>query len=168
MPSIYDVARAAGVSIATVSHAMRGTRHVAAGTRARIAHVAAELGYQPNRLARGLRTQRTQTVGTLVAPLRNPTAASLVEGAEAVLGAAGYSVVLATQRAGTTAHDLEEQEVHWLTLLRGLRVDGLIVHVPSPPLPACCSAAYRTARLDPRRARRTRTRMAGWWSCRRR
>src|SRR5687768_16733934 len=85
--SIRDVAQAAGVSITTVSHALHGTRPVAARTRVRIESAAAMLGYQPNRLARGLRTRRTHTVGMLVSHLRNPLVASYVEGAEAVLGA---------------------------------------------------------------------------------
>lgn len=102
-PSIREVAREAGVSTATVSHAIHGTRPVAAATRARVEEVAARLGYQPNRLARGLRTRRTQTVGMLVMDFRNPAIATYVEGAESVLDAAGYNLVVASVHGGADA-----------------------------------------------------------------
>src|SRR5687767_5536610 len=123
--SIRDVAQAAGVSITTVSHALHGTRHVAAGTRVRIQSAASKLGYQPNRLARGLRTRRTNTVGMLISHLRNPLVASYVEGAEGVLGAAGYGLVLAS------THLEAELEIRGLVLSQQMGADGLIVAAPS-------------------------------------
>lgn len=62
-PSIAAVAEAAGVSPTTVSHALSGSRTVRAATRDRIIRVAAELGYTPNRIASGLRLQRTGVIG---------------------------------------------------------------------------------------------------------
>ena len=60
---IEDVARAAGVSITTVSHAFSGRGQVAQKTRARILQVAEDLGYAPNRLASSLRTRRSNILG---------------------------------------------------------------------------------------------------------
>lgn len=60
---IEDVARAASVSITTVSHALNGRGQVAASTRDRVRRVADELGYRPNRLASALRGQRSQILG---------------------------------------------------------------------------------------------------------
>src|SRR5215207_9142943 len=62
-PSITSVAAAAGVSTTTVSHALSGSRAVRAETRERVIRAAAELGYTPNRLASGLRLQRTGVIG---------------------------------------------------------------------------------------------------------
>lgn len=127
-PSIREVAREAGVSTATVSHAIHGTRPVAAATRARVEEVAARLGYQPNRLARGLRTKRTQTVGMLVMDFRNPAIATYVEGAESVLDAAGYNLVVASVHGGADA------AAGRLERLQEFRADGLIVNAQSPEL----------------------------------
>src|SRR5699024_6701265 len=76
--TIRDVARASGVSIATVSRALAGSTIVAAGTRERVRRAAEELGYQPNRAARQLVTRRGQS-NALVLPVLRPGAARHAE-----------------------------------------------------------------------------------------
>jgi LacI family transcriptional regulator len=78
--TVRDVARAAGVSISTVSRALSLPEKVAAPTRDRVAAVAAELGYEPNRAAAGLRAGRTGAVGLLVPDLSNPYFAVIAKG----------------------------------------------------------------------------------------
>ena len=66
VPTIHDVAKAAGVSIATVSYVLNGTGRVSADTAAKVQKVIAKIGYQPNRQAASLTTKRTYTIGTIV------------------------------------------------------------------------------------------------------
>src|SRR6266550_6155811 len=65
-PTIHDVAKAAGVSVTTVSHALNGKGRVDPNTRARVAQVVHRLGYRANRHARGLRMGRSGSLGLLL------------------------------------------------------------------------------------------------------
>src|SRR5215470_13924142 len=65
-PTIHDVAKAAGVSVTTVSHALNGKGRVDPQTRARVARVVRRLGYRANRHARGLRSGRSGSLGLLL------------------------------------------------------------------------------------------------------
>ncbi len=121
MSTIADVARLTGVSVCTVSHAIHGTRPVREETRQRILEAAEKLGYRPNRIARGLKTKRTHTVGVMVSHVRVPSVGTLVTGAEGVLVSHGYSVILCC-----APPVLAEEEVA-LSTLTDLRVDGLLV-----------------------------------------
>ncbi|GAB6897274.1 LacI family DNA-binding transcriptional regulator [Kineosporia succinea] len=80
--TIRDVARVAGVSTATVSRALNVPGKVDEVTRARVVAVADELGYRPNRAARGLITGRTGNLGLLVPDLANPFFPGLVKGVQ--------------------------------------------------------------------------------------
>src|SRR5690554_2777476 len=92
--TIRDVARAAGVSPSTVSHALSGKRTVSATTRARIERVIEELGYRPNQVAASMTTGRTLTLGMLVPDIANPYFGQLVANVERTAGARGYTVVV--------------------------------------------------------------------------
>src|SRR5262249_56914243 len=65
-PTIHDVAKAAGVSVTTVSHALNGKGRVDPATRARVAQVVGTLGYRANRHAQGLRSGRSGALGLLL------------------------------------------------------------------------------------------------------
>lgn len=119
---IDDVARAAGVSVATVSRALRDLPNVAPATKRRIRQVAADLEYQPNPQAARLATGRTMTVG-LVAPMFGSWYASqVVAGAEAVLSENGYDLLV-------YAVDTPRNRTVFLqrTPALGGRVDGLVL-----------------------------------------
>lgn len=90
MVTIADVAKQAGVSPTTVSHALSGKRPVAPETQARIAQVIKELNFYPNALARSLRIQHTQVVALIIPDItthqtqlslsiKNPVQRSLAE-----------------------------------------------------------------------------------------
>jgi LacI family transcriptional regulator len=83
MVTVHDVARAAGVSISTVSRALATPDRVAAGTRDRVTAAARELGYRPNRAASVLRAGRTGALGLVVPDLANPYFATVAKGAQA-------------------------------------------------------------------------------------
>jgi LacI family transcriptional regulator len=120
-PTIYDVARLAGVSTATVSRALNGTGQIAGGTRAAIDAAVEQLGYQPNRVARSLVTKSTQTIALLLPDITNPFYAALVSGIQHRALESGHTMLLCT-----TEGDPEREE-QYLTLLRSKQVDGVLV-----------------------------------------
>ena len=94
MATISDVAARAGVSVATVSRTLNGNVTVAPGLAARVRAAAAELGYQPNGLARSLRKRKTAVLALIISDVENPFFTAIARGVEDVAMAAGYSVVL--------------------------------------------------------------------------
>jgi DNA-binding LacI/PurR family transcriptional regulator len=93
-PRIVDVAHAAGVSPATVSNALTGKRPVSAAADAKVRAAVVELGYRGNALARGLRTQRTQTVALVIPDINNPFYPVVARGVQDAVSDAGYQVVV--------------------------------------------------------------------------
>ena len=120
-PTIYDVARLAGVSTATVSRALNGTGQIAAATRAAIEAAVEQLGYRPNTVARSLVTKSTQTIALLLPDITNPFYAALVSGIQEHALPHGYAMLLCT-----TEGDAEREE-QYLSLLRAKQVDGALV-----------------------------------------
>jgi len=118
---IYEVARSAGVSIATVSRVANGTAPVEAKTRARVTSAIARLGYRPHALARGLATRRSNTIGLLITDILDPYFAEIVRGAQERAEGAGYVVLLGDASVQTASEDLLVKR------LLERRVDGLIV-----------------------------------------
>ncbi len=94
MATIYDVARQAGVSAATVSRVVNGRASVDAALTARVQQAMRDLDYRPNALARNLRRQRTSIWAVIISDIGNPFFTSMVRGVEDVAQGAGYSVVL--------------------------------------------------------------------------
>jgi LacI family transcriptional regulator len=122
-PGIKDVAELAGVSPSTVSVVLNGVdgARVAQDTRQRVIEAAARLGYEPNPLARGLRTRRTQTIGfisDLVAS--TPYAGRMIQGAQDVAWRAGMLLILVD-----TGGDARLEQ-HAIRTLLHRRVDGIL------------------------------------------
>jgi LacI family transcriptional regulator len=90
--TLKDVARLAGVSITTASHALNGTRHVLPETAARVFSAVKELGYSMNSVARGLRKRSSRTIGVIGPSARDPFFAEAVAGIEEICFARGYEV----------------------------------------------------------------------------
>ncbi|MDR6979643.1 LacI family transcriptional regulator [Streptomyces sp. 3330] len=93
-PTIYDVARAAGVAASTVSRAFSRPGRVNAETADRIRTIAAELGYRTNYLARALPTGRTSMLALVTSDVTNPFYAEIIRGAEAAAAEEDYSILL--------------------------------------------------------------------------
>ena len=91
MANIRDVARQAGVSIATVSAALNGKGPVSEETRRRVWQAAEAVGYSPNAIARSLRLGKSRLIGVVVGDITNPFWASMVRDVENVAIAANYS-----------------------------------------------------------------------------
>ena len=120
-PTIYDVARLAGVSTATASRALNGTGQIAPATRDAIDAAVAQLGYHPNTAARSLVTRSTQTIALLLPDITNPFYAALVSGIQERALETGHTMLLCT-----TEGDPEREE-QYLSLLRAKQVDGVLV-----------------------------------------
>ena len=121
--TLRDVALAAGVSPSTVSRALSVPNMVKHSTRTRVESAVRQLGYQPNRAARGLITGRTGNIGLIVPDMSNPFFAAVAKGVQSAAGAAAHSVFIA---------DTDEHIDAEAGLLRALapQVDGLILCAP--------------------------------------
>lgn len=100
--TVYDVARAAGVSIKTVSRVVNGSAQVTAETRDRVMSAVVELKYIPNPIARSLRTGSSDTIGVVVDSIADPFFASLVSVVEERALAQGVSVLIASTGRSVT------------------------------------------------------------------
>lgn len=121
MATIKDVAKRAGVSVATVSYVINGTRNVAPETAARVRAAMEELSYHPNAVAQSLRTRTTHVIGAVISDISNPFFATLIRGAEDYARENGYSLLICN-----TSEKLENELVY-LQLLSRKRVDGMII-----------------------------------------
>jgi LacI family transcriptional regulator len=120
--TLRDVARLAGVHPGTASRALNEqTRSlVNADTAQRVIEAADELGYHPNPIARGLKTNRSYTVGVLIPDIENPLFPPIIRGIEDRLDQAGYTPVIAS-----TENDAERERINFRAM-RARQVDGFI------------------------------------------
>lgn len=120
-----EVADRAGVAMSSVSRVLSGHPDVSAPMRDRVMAVVAELGYQPDLLAQGLRRRQTRSVGFVVGDIANPLLAEIVKGAERTLRDAGYSMLLTNSE-----NDPKRDGTH-VRLFEQRRVDGLMLSLAS-------------------------------------
>ncbi|MGY1604178.1 LacI family DNA-binding transcriptional regulator [Geodermatophilus sp. SYSU D00815] len=120
-PSMVDVARAAGVSLGTVSNVLNDPARVAPDTRARVEAAIAELGFVRNAAARSLRAGTSSTLGFVVQDLSNTYFLDMISGAEEVAGRAGMNVLLAN-----SASDAGKQQAY-LDVFEEERVAGILL-----------------------------------------
>jgi LacI family transcriptional regulator len=120
MATIKEVAVLAGVSSATVSHVINGTRYVSDAVRDQVLNAMKELDYRPNDLARSLRSGITHTLGLIIPDSSNPFFAELGHCIENAAFKAGYSVILCN-----TENDMRK-ELLYVDVLTKKLVDGMI------------------------------------------
>ncbi|MEG6510280.1 LacI family DNA-binding transcriptional regulator [Methyloligella sp. 2.7D] len=120
-PTIREVARAAEVSIGTVSAVINGATTVTEKTRQRVQRCITELGYEPNTAARSLKRQRSSSIGMVVPDLQNPFFAAVAEGAHNIARKNDVFVVL-----GATGAESRWEE-YYSQSLRARRLDGMIL-----------------------------------------
>ena len=115
MPTIQDVARRAGVSVATVSRVLNGTVRVNPELAQRV-HAAIEaLQYRPSHAARSLRARRSVIIGLLISDLQNPFFTELVRGVEDVAQRNGYSLILCNSDEDAQKIETVGQAVDYVT-----------------------------------------------------
>ncbi|GIH20030.1 LacI family DNA-binding transcriptional regulator [Rugosimonospora africana] len=119
-PTIYDVARAAGVAASTVSRAFARPARVNAETAGRIRRIAEEMGYRTNPLARALLNERSSMIALAISDITNPYCFEIIRGAQAAAMEVGYTMLLAD---GQESDRLERE-----TLDRAARtVEGIVL-----------------------------------------
>ena len=123
MPAtLRDVAKLAEVNPGTVSRALnpQTRRMVNAETARRVLEAAKQLGYRPNPIARGLKTNRSYTIGVLIPDLTNPLFPPILRGIEDRLEESGYTPLMAN-----TDNDPERERIDWHAM-RARQVDGIV------------------------------------------
>src|SRR5262245_36958422 len=118
--TIRDVARAANVSISTVSHVLSGKRPTSGQTRLRVEQVIERLGYRPNRVAQSLVWRRPFALGLIIPDITNPYFPAFALGAEDRVRQRGYTLVL-----GNSEYDAM-RETSYLELVRSQQLAGAI------------------------------------------
>ncbi|MGY3765417.1 catabolite control protein A [Vagococcus vulneris] len=118
--TIYDVAREAAVSMATVSRVVNGNPNVKPATRKKVLEVIDRLDYRPNAVARGLASKRTTTVGVIIPDVSNAYFASLARGIDDVATMYKYNIILANSDGD------DKKEINVLNTLLAKQVDGVI------------------------------------------
>ena len=118
--TIYDVAREAGVSMATVSRVVNGNKNVKENTRKKVLEVIDRLDYRPNAVARGLASKKTTTVGVVIPDITNTYFSTLAKGIDDIAEMYKYNIVLAN------SDEDDEKEVSVVNTLFSKQVDGVI------------------------------------------
>lgn len=118
--TIYDVAREAGVSMATVSRVVNGNPNVKPTTRKKVLEVIDRLDYRPNAVARGLASKKTTTVGVIIPDVTNLYFSTLARGIDDIATMYKYNIIL----ANSDKNELKEVQV--LNTLLAKQVDGVI------------------------------------------
>jgi LacI family transcriptional regulator len=134
---ISDVAKAAGVSPATVSRVMNDRASVDPELQERVREVAARLGYRPNAVARNLRKQATSVWALIISDIGNPFFTSVARGVEDVAQEAGYSVMLCN------ADEDGEKEGRYLSAAQQEQAAGIIISPHSGQTEVSSLAASR-------------------------
>lgn len=118
--TIYDVAREANVSMATVSRVVNGNPNVKPTTRKKVLEVIERLGYRPNAVARGLASKKTTTVGVIIPDISSIFFAELARGIEDIATMYKYNILL------SNSDQNPDKEVHLLQTMLGKQVDGIV------------------------------------------
>jgi LacI family transcriptional regulator len=118
--TIYDVAREANVSMATVSRVVNGNPNVKPVTRKKVLDVIERLGYRPNAVARGLASKKTTTVGLIIPDISSMFFAELARGIEDIATMYKYNIIL------SNSDQNKDKELHLLNTMLGKQVDGIV------------------------------------------
>lgn len=116
-----EVAKRAGVSIATVSNVIRGTRRVSEARKERVEAAIKELNYSPNEIARSLKVRQTRMIAMVLPDITNPFFPEMIRGAEDAAFARGYFLLT----ANTDEQTGRERRI--ISALRSYRVDGILL-----------------------------------------
>jgi LacI family transcriptional regulator len=118
--TIYDVAREANVSMATVSRVVNGNPNVKPATRKKVSEVIERLGYRPNAVARGLASKKTTTVGVIIPDISSTAFADMARGIEDIATMYKYNIILSNSDQNI------DKELHLLNTMLGKQVDGIV------------------------------------------
>ena len=120
-PTSHDVAKQAGVSVATVSRVLNDSPHVSPSVRRKVLRAVKALNFQPNRTAQRLRAKQSKVIGLIISDIQNPFFTSVVRGIEDTAYANGYSLVLCN-----SDEDFEKEKLY-INVMRAEAVAGVII-----------------------------------------
>ena len=123
-PTLKAIAKQLGISVTTVSRALNGKAEaygISKKTEEAVLRAAKEMHFSPDPLARGLRLNRTLSIGLLIPDISNPYFAEIARNVEMAARREGYSVILCDSQEST------QLEIESLALLRDRKVDGLVI-----------------------------------------
>ncbi|QOR65861.1 catabolite control protein A [Cytobacillus suaedae] len=152
--TIYDVAREASVSMATVSRVVNGNPNVKPTTRKKVLEAIERLGYRPNAVARGLASKKTTTVGVIIPDISSIFYAELARGIEDIATMYKYNIIL------SNSDQNKDKELHLFNTMLGKQVDGIVFmsgnitedHVHEferSPVPVVLAASIETGESTP-------------------
>lgn len=118
--TIYDVAREAGVSMATVSRVVNGNPNVKPSTRKKVLEAIERLGYRPNAVARGLASKKTTTVGVIIPDVSSIFFGEMARGIEDIATMYKYNIIL------SNSDQNKQKELHLINTMLGKQVDGIV------------------------------------------
>jgi DNA-binding LacI/PurR family transcriptional regulator len=127
MTKITDVARAAGVSVATVSRTLSGSSRVAPETRERVMEAVRQLDYRPDQVARSLRRRRSNLIGLVVSTIENRFFTEVAHAAEQAAHERDYNLIVCN-----TNEDPEQEKVYLRVLDRQLVAGIILAPAPGP------------------------------------
>ena len=119
--TIYDVAKKANCSTATVSLVLKKSNRIKPETAKAVMDVVEQLGYTPNYIAQSLSSKATNTLGLIVPNVENPLFSMMISGIEDYANSKGYNLILGITNATS------EKESFYLDMLQRKQVDGLIL-----------------------------------------
>src|SRR5690625_3082043 len=118
--TIYDVAREANVSMATVSRVVNGNPNVKPTTRKKVLETTERLGYRPNAVARGLASKKTTTVGAIIPDISSTFFSELARGIEDIAAMYKYNIIL------SSSDQNKDKEIHLINTMLEKQVDGIV------------------------------------------
>lgn len=118
--TIYDVAREANVSMATVSRVVNGNPNVKPTTRKKVLEAIDRLGYRPDAVARNCTSKKTTTVGVIIPDISSIFYSELARGIEDIATMYKYNIILSNSDQNT------DKELHLLNTMLGKQVDGIV------------------------------------------
>lgn len=123
MANMKDIAKATGVSLATISRVFNESEKVRPATREMVLEVARKLNYRPNKIAAGLRKGKSGSIGIIIPVIDREVFSSSIKSMEIRLSEAGYNVIICQ------SHESQEKEKQIIENLKQLSVDGIIISI---------------------------------------
>jgi LacI family transcriptional regulator len=143
--TIREVAKAAGVSVSTVSRVLNDKDDVAPETYENVKRVIEELGYTSSLAARSMRSRQTNVIGLIMPDVGDPFSIQVVKGVNRAISELGYDLIVYTAGDSTMA-TWPAREQRYVSLLNGSVTDGMIVVAPTA---TTFSSAYPLVAVDP-------------------
>ena len=130
--TIQDVAKAAGVSVSTVSRVLNDKVDVAPETYERVKAIIEEMGYTSNLAAKSMRSRKTNVIGLIVPDVEDPFPVQVMKGVNRAIAELDYDLIVYTH-GDASANSTAERERTYVALLNNSITDGAIVVTPAAP-----------------------------------